>query len=387
MEGKLWTKGFISVTVTNFFLMLIFYLLVVTISVFAVDKFGSTESEAGLVVGIFVIVALIGRLFTGRYIEIFGRKKVLYLGLILNAISSFFYFFCDSYLLLMFNRILHGFSFGVTATATGTIVAQFIPTKKKGEGIGYFALSMTLGTAIGPFIGIYILEHYDYSVLFWFCLICSLVSLILAYWLKVTEITLSEDDKLALKSFKLANFIEKQSLPIAFVVAIAAFCYSGILSFLTFFAKEIQLTDVASFFFIVYSIAIFVSRPLTGRLFDRKGPSYVLYPALIIFIIGMFVLSEPNSGVMLLLAGAVIGVGYGNYISSGQTVAIMSVPAQRTGIATSTFFICTDFGVGIAPFILGLIVPITAYSGLYFLLAFLLIACLPLQYFLSGRKA
>ena len=54
-------------------------------------------------------------------------------------------------LYLLLNRLLHGFAFGIAGTATGTIIAQVIPMSRKGEGIGYFALSMTLATAIGAF--------------------------------------------------------------------------------------------------------------------------------------------------------------------------------------------------------------------------------------------
>lgn len=74
-QSKLWTKDFIVVSSINFFLTLIFYLLMVTIAVFAVDEYHASTSEAGLVTGIFIIGALIGRLFIGRLIASFSRKK------------------------------------------------------------------------------------------------------------------------------------------------------------------------------------------------------------------------------------------------------------------------------------------------------------------------
>lgn len=387
MKEKLWTKDFISVTATNFFLMLTFYLLMVTISVFSVNEFHSTESQAGLASSIFVIGALIGRLFGGKYIEIIGRKKLFLIGMVLMVVASILYFSVASFSLLIMNRILHGFSFGVAATATGTIVAQVIPMNRKGEGIGYFALSMTLATAIGPFIGIFILDRYSFNMIFIFCLICVIISLFLACVLQIKEITLTQDQRLEMKGFKFSNFIEPQSIPITLICTIAAFCYSGILSFLTFYAAEINLTETASFFFVIYAVAVFVTRPATGRLFDNKGANYVLYPALVAFFIGMFVLSQTNTSILLLLAGALIGFGYGTYMSSGQAIAIQSAPAHRTGIATSTFFILTDLGLGLGPFIQGYLVPSIGYSGLFFSLAILLVICLPLQHLLYGRKA
>ena len=94
---------------------------------------------------------------------------------------------------LLSNRLLHGFAFGIAGTATGTIIAQVIPKTRKGEGIGYFALSMTLATAIGPFIGMFILQHFNFKIIFVFCLICVAISLVISFFLKVQEITLTKE--------------------------------------------------------------------------------------------------------------------------------------------------------------------------------------------------
>ncbi|MCS0543827.1 hypothetical protein NXY55_28030 [Aeromonas veronii] len=72
---KLWTKDFIIVSSINFFLTFIFYLLVVIIAVYAVDEYGASTSQAGLVTGIFIVGTLIGRLFIVRYFDMIGRKK------------------------------------------------------------------------------------------------------------------------------------------------------------------------------------------------------------------------------------------------------------------------------------------------------------------------
>lgn len=131
---------------------LIFYLLMVTISTYAVEKFDANTSEAGLVTGIFVIGALLGRLFAGRIIDQIGRKKILFLGLILFAVTTLLYFVANTLFLLLINRLLHGIALGIASTATGTIVAQIIPSTRRGEGIGYYSLSAIIATAIGPFL-------------------------------------------------------------------------------------------------------------------------------------------------------------------------------------------------------------------------------------------
>ena len=65
---------------------------------------------------------------------------------------------------------------------------------------------MTLATAIGPFIGIFIHQHFNFNMIFVFCLICVAISLVLSFFLKVQEITLTEEQKAELKGFKLIQF-------------------------------------------------------------------------------------------------------------------------------------------------------------------------------------
>lgn len=79
---RLWTKNFLTVSAINFFLTLVFYLLMVTIALYAVAEYDATTSEAGLVTGIFIIGTLIGRLGIGRYMDRIGRMRTLFIGLI-----------------------------------------------------------------------------------------------------------------------------------------------------------------------------------------------------------------------------------------------------------------------------------------------------------------
>ena len=158
----------------------------------------------------------------------------------------------------------------MASTATGTIVAQIIPATRKGEGIGYYSMSATLATAIGPFIGLYMSQHTSFQVIFTLCLAFGVISLITAFFLYVPAVERSTTSS-EMKGFKLSNFIEYKAVPIAFITLVLGFCYSSVLSYINFYAIEIDLVGTASFFFLVYSIAVLVSRPFTGRLMDIKG--------------------------------------------------------------------------------------------------------------------
>lgn len=63
MYDKLWSKDFIFITIVNFLMYLIHYALIVSITVFTIEKYNASESMGGLAAGIFIIGMLFGRLF------------------------------------------------------------------------------------------------------------------------------------------------------------------------------------------------------------------------------------------------------------------------------------------------------------------------------------
>ncbi len=386
-KAKLWTKDFLIVSISNFFLYFTFYLLMVASTTFATQKFHATPSQAGLASGIFVIGTLIARLFSGRSINQIGWKKMLYIGFIFFLITTCLYFIVNNFSFLLVIRFLNGAALGIASTATGTIVSKIIPDVRRGEGTGYYALSVVLSAAIGPFLAMLLTQHMGIMSNFILCVAVLLISFIAIFFLKVPKVTSTVQKTEKQKGFSLFNFLEVKAIPIGIIAFLVAFGYSSILTFITPFAQEINLVTVGSFFFVIYAIATLVSRPFTGRLFDVKGENLVMYPAFLSFAIGLLLLGIVHHGFVLLLAGAFVGLGYGTFSASAQAISIKVTPKERMGLATSTFFIFLDAGIGIGPFILGMLVPTIGFRGMYLLMAIVLVICLVLYYFLHGRKA
>jgi len=384
---KLWTKDFIMVSITNFIVLLIFYLLMVTTSSFAVNEYQATASQAGLATGIYIVGTLMGRLFTGRCIGTVGVKKIVTLGLIAFTCTTGLYFVHAGITILLISRLVNGMAAGMASTATGTMVAQIVPKSRKGEGIGYFSMSTTLGTAIGPFLGIFLARFTSYNMIFFICVILAALALLVSFTLKQSDVKAVEKVKeVTQHSFSFKNYIEPNAIAIATITFFMSFGYAALLSFLTFFAEERHLITAASFFFLVYAIAILLTRPFSGRFMDTKGSNLVMIPCFILYAIGLFLVSATHTGGLLLIAAAIIGAGYGNLQSGAQAIAIKLTPTERSGLATSTFFIALDAGLGFGPSILGVIEPAIGYGNLFNILGFITLFSLALYIMLHGRK-
>jgi MFS family permease len=384
---RLWTKDFITVSVTNFLIYVVFFLLMVIMASYAIDKFHASTGIGGLVSGIFIIGILIGRLGTGRIIGDVGSRRVLIVGTMFFIITSTLYLAAINLPLLILIRFLHGFAFGVAGTATGTIVAQIIPHGRHGEGIGYYSMSQILATALGPYLGIVLSQRVDFTMIFLIASIVAAISFAVSFVVsEPTKKVPKQDLVKAAKSFQISNFLEFKAIPISIIVLIVGFGYSVVLSFLTLYSRQLHLEEAASFFFLVYAVTVIVSRPFSGRLLDVRGPNFVVYPCLFLFAIGMLLLSQANCGITLLLSGAIIGLGYGNFLSCGQAISIKSALPHRYGLATATYYMFLDVGFGVGPYLFGSLVPFTGYRGLYLVMAVVLLMTIILYYFLYRRR-
>lgn len=382
-KQPLWTKDFLSISVTSFFLFMGFYVLLTTLPLYILDDLKGDETQVGLIISVFLIAAVISRPFTGKWIDEVGRRKILLASLIVFAVSSLLYFWADTMPALLALRFLHGAGFGMATTATGAIVAEIVPDERRGEGLGYYAMFMNLAMVIGPFAGLTIVQYASFTWIFALCTVLSFIAIVLGAFVKIPQ---TAESSVKHPSFTLSSLFEKNAVPVAISAGILAFAYSGILSFISVYAKELDLLEAASFFFVVYAAFIIMSRPFTGRWFDTYGENKVIYPAIILFAAGLFLLSQANSTFVFLLSGAVIGLGYGTIVPSLQTVAIKQADPAKRGLATSTFFTLFDTGIGLGSYVLGILAVKTGFASLYFMLAGVALFGLLIYYLLHGKK-
>lgn len=386
-KPKLWTKDFIMISLSNFLLFVSFYLLMVTLAMYSIEQFNVSNSIAGLASSIFVLGAVLVRPFAGNLIETIGRKKLLIIGLGIFLLGSIVYFPIENIGWLLFFRFIHGFAFGISTTATATIVVDVIPPSRQGEGMGYFSTSMNLAMAVGPFTGLIIMQYLEPKTIFVATTIFAIIALAVALLTNVPEHPVKRQENKDKRKLGWGDFFERSAMPIAIFMLVVGLANSSILSFINAYAVAIDLVDAASFFFVMYAVFLLLSRPVTGRMLDLRGENSVLYPSIALFGIGLLVLSQADSTFVLLVAGAIIGVGWGTLQSSAQTVVVGQVPRHRVGLATSTFFVFYDLGMGIGPFLLGYLVAGIGFRGLYIVMAAIAFISLPLYYFLHGKNA
>ena len=90
-QERLWTKDFILGTLINFLLMVNYYSLMVVITSYSMKVYDAPASAAGLAASIFIIGALIARVFAGTMMDRIGRKRILLVGIAVEVACSALY--------------------------------------------------------------------------------------------------------------------------------------------------------------------------------------------------------------------------------------------------------------------------------------------------------
>ncbi|MQW22138.1 MULTISPECIES: MFS transporter [unclassified Lactococcus] len=397
-KESIFTPTFIINTLISFLFYIVFYVLTSSIGTYALVQLHQSTVISLSLSSIFVIGALIGHVWTGLSITKLGMKKLLYIGGIIFLVLTFGYYLTTNIPLLFLIRIIQGAGFGIGATASGTIAGHVVPARRRGEGIGYYALSVTLAAAVGPALSIMIYSDFGFNVLLGIALALLALTFVLIFFVHVKE--LSEAERIhALQNQPqgLNRYIEKSALPISIVAFLAGFIDSAILTGMGTFSTDLKIPLAGSLFFTMYAIFIFLSRPFTGRIFDTKGDNWVWHPTFFFFAVAMLLVGiagffTPATAFMILLvAGSAFGLGYGGVAPFGQAVAIRDSNKERIGVATSTFFGFLDLGVGGGPIILGALIPMLGhgmkgFQNLYLYSAPAVLIVWVIYYLIHGKK-
>ncbi|MFP3668462.1 MFS transporter [Priestia sp. SIMBA_032] len=351
---RLWTKSFILMIMGLLFLFVAFYMLYPTLPLF-IKQMGGNESQVGLAMGAFMLSSVIFRPFIGGLLDKFGRRPFIVSGLILFAVAMYMYNWIGGIVILMGLRILHGMSWAVSTTSVITAVTDLIPSARRGEGLGWTGMALTLAMAIGPMFGLWVTQNLSYHSLFLFAVILTAAALSLTFGAKMTFKPQA--------SAKRIEIFEKSVLPVTASVFLLFISYGGITSYVPLLADSIEANSGT--FFMVYAATLVLSRPISGKLSDRYGETFVIIPGLVMTISALIVLSFSTNLFGLIISAIMYGLGFGSAEPSLQATTIRLASPGRTGVATASFSTATDLGIGLGAIILGWVSQYTSYQVLF----------------------
>ena len=365
MNGAtLWTREFIGMGLTNFFYFMSQYIMLAALPVYIMDDLGLGQWEAGMAMTCFQIGTVCCRPLAGRIIDGVQKQRLLLItsGCLFLTMSAFLA--AEKLEMVWGLRLIHGIIFALGTTASATMAALVLPPKRKGEGIGYFAVCGNMAMVVGPLIGLLVVDSFGAKVLFAFLALLALLALVSGNGKSLPKAVVLPEGKKR-KGIHFSDFFEKKALPAVILGGLVFFAYGGVLTFIPMYTRSMGLGGYTSLFFLVFALVIVLSRPFVGYLFDHHGSDYTVYPGFIFFSLGFVAFSMVSGVVSLLFSAAILGIGFGALAPAFQTIAVQSASPARAGVATSTYFWSLDISVGLAAAGLGLVAEHMGYPFMY----------------------
>lgn len=358
----LWTKQFVFIILANGLFIGSFHTLLPTLPMY-IASLGVSGSAVGLITGIFGIAAIGIRLFTDNFVQKLGKKKCLYVGIVLSLLTTISFAIFTSLGMLLAARIIQGIGFGLGTTFAAALAVDIIPAERRGEGVGYFGLGSTVSMGIGPALGVLLLTDFGSDYLFAF----SALLAILAIGSTLCCGTPSHIQPVhPAPSMPLASrFMEKGTAFPAFFTLLFGFAYGGVNTFIALMAKEAHIEN-AGLFFVVGTIFIFLTRTFGGWVYDTKGPFWILLPGILSYTLGSFIIIESTSFLMLMVAAVFYGTGAGLILPSLMTWLFNCVTPERRSNASATYYNTLDIGTSGGIMILGSVAGVVGYVHMFY---------------------
>lgn len=344
---KIWNKKFVLLFITNLLMMATFYASVPILPIYCQEN-GITGSKIGIVLTAMSVTTVLFRPFAGYILDNFNRYHVYMLFLALFCLPFLGFAAFPVYGVLVALRLYMGVVYSVCGSATTTLAGDVLPPSMVGKGVNRFALTISLGMAAGPFIGIQVQNHMSSKASFIVLFVLTVIALICVSFCRI------EYPKVKRKKFVLADAFYKPALPFMFNMMFIMIPFGAVIAYSSIFAQEKGLSSVIPYFYVFLVAGMLISKFSTQKMIDAGKHKILVVISLVIVFFTMASYLFMNHGAHLLLAGFLLGLGYGILQPLFQSFVTGTTPAPKRGTANATYLLSYDIGIGIGSFLMGI---------------------------------
>lgn len=372
-KTTVWNRTFICMMLCQLFIGLSQSMVNPLVSSYAAFL-GAGARLVGLLTGLYFGVSVALRPVAGPALVRLDRKALLIFTFGMGVLVNFLYASFDNIPLFIMSRVLHGVQFSLVGSLLLTVAGDSLPQEKLGSGIGLMGIGNALSLSLGPSIGLAIRAWGDatfgpgggYKAIFYAAsgiMVLSLIPCFLARPKKHTK------EEIAAAGTWYKNIIALPSVPTAVCNMFFAMAFSLFNAYMVPYAVEKGFSGI-SLFFTIYAVMLLFSRPISGRLTDKYGPTALIYPGAALLLVGFLLIWRAQSITTVYIAAVFASLGYGSAYPAFQMACLQSMPPVRRGVASNTNYFGVDFGLFIGPTLGGFVISHYmdtghAYSTLY----------------------
>lgn len=333
--------------------------LVPIIALYATDL-GADIALAGLIVGMYSIVHAFSNVLLGPFVDRFGRKRPLTVGLAWDGVSLLLYALAFNPLSLLLARVSHGFGGGFVGPATMALVADHTTEGRRGRSMAYFGMSIAASVIAGFALAGVIVPRLGYQALF----LLLFAILLMASLVSVTLRETFAGEPVSILLLKFPSRIRREQL--GGYASISAL-YFGLGSFtalvplhldgLGFTPGEIILA------FVVFAVASLLAHFPGGIMSDVLGPRRSTALGLVLLSFSFVTLPMVTSRFFVLGLAALFGVAHGIVFPSSSAAVTRGIPQGNIGMASGVFYLCIVAGVAVGAPLMALVASVARISA------------------------
>lgn len=343
-----------SIVTRDFILLFLFSVAIctgmnmlnVTVPLYVTGTLGGTERTAGWMTTIYTVAACASRPVNGVLTDRIGRRKLMALGSLLFCAACLTGVLIPSLLMLGFCRLLMGIGYSAASTANNTASTDIIPASRLSEGIGYFGMSQSVASAVGPALGSVAIalvgNRSSLLVSGGAAALALLLSIPIRYETSPAYHRPARQDK------QRGGFFERTAILPSLFQGMSLFLISCLMCFMTLYIVSRGFpSTIAGSFFAVASVVIIAVRLLFSRWMNHRPAVYFLIPGYLLLIAVCVLLPQVNSAAGFLCAGALYGAAHGTIWMTLGSAAVNQAPPERRGAANATFYFAFDAAIGL----------------------------------------
>lgn len=380
-KQKMVTKSFVLLFIFAVAVCIAMNMLNVIVPLYVTETLKGTAATAGLMTTVYTLSACVCRPIHGTLTDKFGRRTMMVVGSALFCVGCLVSGLIPAIAALAVCRILMGIGYSGATTANNTASTDVIPPERMAEGIGYFGMSQSVASAIGPAIATFTMvllgNQNSLLAVAGVCAVALILSLCIRY-----EKTPGYEAPKAVEGENSGGFFEKTAAIPAVFQGIFLFLTSLPLCFATLYIVSRGYSSaVAGSFFVVASVVIVLVRLLLSGLMNRHHPLWFLLPGMagLILLCVLFPLVDSVGGMMV--CGALHGISHGMVWMVLGSEAVRNAAPDRRGAANATFYFAFDAAIGLGAAFWGMMIDNVGYETSYIIIivatALLMAASLP----------
>ncbi|MEG7281198.1 multidrug efflux MFS transporter Bmr [Bacillus sp. 0909A] len=358
----------LAILLTNLFIAFLGIGLVIPVTPAIMNELHLSGTAVGYMVACFAVTQLIVSPIAGRWVDRFGRKIMIVIGLLFFSVSEFLFGIGKSVDILFISRMLGGISAAFIMPGVTAFIADITTVKTRPKALGYMSAAISTGFIIGPGIGGFLAEIHS-RLPFYFAAAFALIAAILSMLTLREPERNPENEKIEGQNTGLFKRIFAPMYFIAFlIILISSF---GLASFESLFALFVD----HKFGFTASDIAILITGgAIVGAitqvvLFDRFtrwfGEIRLIRYSLILSTSLVFLLTIVNSYAAILLVTFTVFVGF-DLMRPAVTTYLSKIAGNEQGFAGGMNSMFTSIGNVFGPIIGGMLFDIDLNYPFYF---------------------